>query len=137
MTNLEPVILGILETKQPDNVKELVQLVQQQVNSSLDEIEKELKRLHKKGLVSLEVPTHVEQNFISFISLRKSFWFWIIIGTTLLTFVSIVFVPETGTPLSYIRYVFGFILSALLPGYCLTETLFPKKPLWRGSVYTR
>ena len=127
MTSLQTVILDILETKQPDNVKELVQLIQQQVDSSLDEIEKEVKRLHKKGLVSHEDPTRHGQTFISFMSPRNSYWFWIIIVTSLLSFVSIVFIPETGTPLSYIRYVFGFILAAFLPGYCLTETLFPKE----------
>ena len=100
MTSLQTVILDILETKQPDNVKELVQLIQQQVDSSLDEIEKEVKRLHKKGLVSLEDPTSHGQNFISFMSPRNSYWFWIIIVTSLLSFVSIVFIPETGTPVA-------------------------------------
>ena len=49
MPSLETIILSILETKQPKNVKELVQTVQQQVSASVDEIEKEVKKLHKKG----------------------------------------------------------------------------------------
>ncbi len=126
MTSLEAVILDILETKQPDNVKELVKLVQEQVDASLEEIEKEVKRLHRKKLVSLEEPTH-HKTSISFLSPRKSRWFWIIITTSLLSFASIMFIPETGTPLSYIRYIFAFILVAFLPGYCLTETLFPRE----------
>ncbi len=126
MTSLEKVILDILETKQPENVKELVQLVQKQVDATLEDIEKEVKSLHKKGLVSLEEPTS-HKPFISFLSQKTSLWFWLIIGTSILSFISIMFFPETGTPLSYIRYIFAFVLAAFLPGYCLTETLFPKE----------
>ncbi len=126
MNSLEKIILDILETKQPDNVKELVQLVQEQVDATLKDIEKEVKSLHKKGLVSLEEPTQ-HKNFISFLSPKTSRWFWIIIATSTLSFISIMFFPETGTPLSYIRYIFAFVLTAFLPGYCLTETLFPKE----------
>ncbi len=127
MKSLEKVILDILETKQPKNVKELVQLVQEQVDATLQDIEKETKRLHRKGLVSLEEPTLQKENFSSFLAPRKSRWFWIVIGISLLSFVSILLIPETGTPLSYVRYIFAFVLVAFLPGYCLTETLFPKE----------
>ena len=127
MTSLESVILDVLDIEQPENVKQLVKLVQQQVDVSLDEIQKEVKKLHKKGLVSLEEPTHQKQNFIQFLSSKNNYWFWIIIATSLLSFASIAFIPETQTPISYIRYVFAFILVAFLPGYCLTETLFPKQ----------
>ena len=126
MNSLESVILDILETKQPNNVKELVQLVQKQVDATPENIEQEIKTLHKKGLVSIEEPT-IHKSFISFLSQKTSLWFWIIIATSIISFVSILSFPETGTPLSYIRYIFAFILAALLPGYCLTETLFPQK----------
>jgi uncharacterized membrane protein len=42
-------------------------------------------------------------------------------------FISILLIPGVGTPLSILRYVFGFILASFLPGYCLTEVLFPRK----------
>ena len=126
MKSLEKVILDILETKQPRTVKELVQLVQEQVDATLEDIEKEVKGLHQKGLVLLEEPRQKE-NFISFLSPRRGRWFWIVIGLSLLSFVSILFIPETGTSLSYLRYIFGFVLVAFLPGYCLNEALFPRE----------
>ena len=49
MSSLESVILGILETKQPENVKELVQLVQEQVDAKLEDIEKEVKVFTERG----------------------------------------------------------------------------------------
>ncbi len=126
MTSLEKTILEVLEQKQPRNVRELVQIVQEQVDATLQDIEEEVKRLHREGLVILEEPTAQEENFIRFLSPRKSRWFWLLITLSFLSFVSIMFIPETGTSLSYLRYIFGFVLVAFLPGYCLTETLFPK-----------
>jgi len=113
--------------KQPRNVKELVQLVQEQADATLEDIEKEVKNLHRKGLVALEEPTHHKEKFRSFLSPRNSRWFWILISASILSFISILFIPETGTPLSYIRYIFAFVFVAFLPGYCLTETLFPRE----------
>jgi len=127
MPSLETVILDILEAKQPRNVKELVQLVQEQADANLDDIEKTVKNLQRKGLVALEEPTRHTENFSSFLSPRSSRWFWIVIGTSILSFISILLIPETGTPVSYVRYIFAFVLVAFLPGYCLTETLFPKE----------
>jgi len=46
MPSLETVILDILEAKQPRNVKELVQLVQEQADATLDDIEKEVRNQH-------------------------------------------------------------------------------------------
>jgi len=86
-----------------------------------------VKKLHRKGLVALEDPARQSENFSSFLSPRNSCWFWIAIGTSILSFISILFIPENGTPLSYLRYIFAFVLVAFLPGYCLTETLFPKE----------
>ena len=127
MTLLESVILDVLETAKPENVEQLVRLVQNQVDSSLDEIEADIKKLHKKGMVSLEEPTILNQNFVQFLSTKDNYWFWIIIAASVLSFASIVFIPEGLGLISYIRYGFAFVLVAFLPGYCLTKTLFPKQ----------
>jgi len=127
MKLLDEVILKIVQTRQPKNVRELVQLVQEQVDASLDDIESEVKDLQQKGLLILEEPTTPVHRFSDFLSSRRSLWFWVAICLTFFAFISILFFPETGTPLSYLRYAFGFILAVFLPGYCLTETLFPRK----------
>ena len=126
MKLLEKTILEILELEQPNNVKELVQLVQKKVDATPEAIEQEIKALNAKGLVSLEDPS-IPKSLISFLSPKLNLWFWVIVIISVLSFVSILLFPETGSLLSYIRYVFAFILVAFMPGYCLTETLFPKK----------
>ena len=124
MKLLDEVILKIVETKQPKNVRELVQ---EQVDASLEDIASEVKDLQQKGLIVLEEPTTRPHRFSDFLSSTKSLWFWVTICLIFFAFISILFFPETGTPLSYLRYAFGFILAVFLPGYCLTETLFPRK----------
>ena len=126
MKSLETVILDILDATQPKNVKELVQLVQEQTDAKLEDIEKAVKSLHQKGLVALDEPAPHKEKLGTFPSLKEGRWFWIAIGTSILSFISILAIPETAAPLSYIRYIFSFILVAFLPGYCLTEALFPR-----------
>lgn len=126
MNSVEKAVLDVLDTKHPDTVKELILLVQEQVDASSETIQQHIKNLHKQGLVSLE-DQQEHKTFFSFISPKPSLWFWIIIAVSALSFVLVVMIPETEQPLSYVRYTFGFVLVAFLPGYCLTETLFPKK----------
>jgi len=127
MKSLETVVLEILEARQPKTVKDLVQLVREQIDVDLEEIKETVKSLHRRGLVALEEPVHRNESFSSFVSLKNNIEFWLVNVVSVLAFASIRLIPEAGTPLSYIRYIFGFILVAFLPGYCLTETLFPKK----------
>jgi uncharacterized membrane protein len=84
--------------------------------------------VQKQGNTTTEEgKNEVKENFSNFVSPKKSGWFWIAICLTALAFVSILLIPETGTALSYIRYIFAFIMVAVLPGYCLTQTLFPRE----------
>ena len=125
--SLSRVILKVIETKQPKDVKELVQFVQEQVDASLDDIKSEVKNLQRKEVVTLEESTTHANRLSNLLYSRKNVWFWFIVSFTILAFISIIFFPDSGSLLSYLRYSFGFILAAFLPGYCLTEVLFPKK----------
>ena len=124
---LESVILRVLETERPKNVKELIELVQQQVSASFNEVSREIKNLQQKELLVLENQKTIENRFLVGLFSRKDFWFWGTIIFAIITFISILIIPEVGTPLSYVRYAFGFIFAAFFPGYCLIEALFPKK----------
>jgi uncharacterized membrane protein len=108
-------------------MKELVHIVQEQVSASLDDITREVKNLQQKGVIALEEPVTLKNRFLDNLLSRKDTWFWATISLTILAFISISIFPEGETPLAYLRYVFGFILAAFLPGYCLTEVLFPRK----------
>jgi hypothetical protein len=125
MNSLEEAILDVLETEHPDKVKDLVKLVQKHIDATPEAIQHAIKELNKKGLVSIEEPSAGKPLF-EYISSKMSLWFWITIALSVVTILTIVTLPETGT-VAYVRYFFGFVLVAFLPGYCLTETLFPKQ----------
>jgi hypothetical protein len=129
MKPLADIILEVVETKQPTNVKDLIALVQKQAgNATISEITAEIKNLQQKQLITLEAPAATAtQGLAGLLLSRNNSWFWATLALAFLTFVSVLLVPAEGTPLSYVRYLFGFIFVVFLPGYCLTETLFPKK----------
>ena len=93
MQSLERIILDVLETKQPRNVKELVKLVQKKTNATLEDIEKTVKKLDQKGLVELREPISHTTKFNKFLFSKNSQWFWFTIGTSILSFISILFIP--------------------------------------------
>ena len=129
MKPLADIILEVVETKQPKNVKDLIALAQKQAgNATISEITAEIKNLQQKHLITLEAPAATAtQGLAGSILSKNNTWFWATLTLAFLTFVSALLVPAEGTPLSYVRYLFGFIFVVFLPGYCLTETLFPKK----------
>jgi uncharacterized membrane protein len=127
MESLEKTILQIIDKKQPKNVKELIQLVQEQSDASADDIKREIKNLQQRELITLEEAAAATSPLSSLLSSRKNLWFWVTVTLTLVALTSILFIPEAETPLSYVRYALGLVLAIFLPGYCLTETLFPKR----------
>jgi len=129
MKPLADIILEVTETKQPKNVKDLIAMVQKQAgDATVSEITAEIRNLQNKHMIALEAPSAPLAKGLTGVFLSKNnAWFWATLILAFLTFASVLFIPAEGTPLSYVRYLFGFIFVVFLPGYCLTETLFPKK----------
>jgi len=58
--------------------------------------------------------------------MKPNRWFGTIVLFTALTML-IAYVVPGDSPLFILRYVFGFIFVAILPGYCLVSVLFSKE----------
>ena len=129
MKPLAEIIVQVVETKQPSNVKELIELVRKQSTGSTDtEIAAEIRNLQQRQLITLETPmVPSPKKLHGLLMSRRTAWLWATLTLAVLTFASVMLIPATETPLSYIRYLFGFIFVVFLPGYCLTETIFQKK----------
>jgi len=54
---------------------------------------------------------------------KPTSWFGIIVLYTVLTLLSVYFIPN-DSPFSVFNYVFGFLFVAVLPGYCFVNLLF-------------
>jgi uncharacterized membrane protein len=59
---------------------------------------------------------------------KSSSWFGIIVLYTVLTLLSVYFIPN-DSPFSVFTYVFGFTFVAVIPGYCLVSLLFQEGKL--------
>jgi uncharacterized membrane protein len=57
------------------------------------------------------------------LTVKPTRWVGIILLFTLLT-LAIVYLIPSDSPLSAIRYAFGFVFVVFLPGYCLVNILF-------------
>ena len=55
--------------------------------------------------------------------LRLNYWFATILSLTMLTLLLVYLVPS-GSPLSPLNYIFGFVFVTFIPGYCLVNILF-------------
>ena len=60
--------------------------------------------------------------------MKPSSWFGIIVLYTVLTLLSVYFIPN-DSPFSVFNYVFGFIFVAVLPGYCFISLIFQEGKL--------
>lgn len=67
-------------------------------------------------------PSSLSRYFSSYYSL----WLWAVIGSILVTMISIYLLPQNA-PFIYLRYILGSIFVLYLPGYSLIEALYPKK----------
>lgn len=129
MKPLADIILEVIDKKQPKNIKDLIAQVQKQAGNATEaEIKAEIKNLQDKQLIALESPAPSQPMSLlgSLMSVRNA-WFWATITLTFLSFASILLIPADAIPVSYVRYLFAFISVVFLPGYCLTEALFPKQ----------
>ena len=60
--------------------------------------------------------------------MRGLTWFWIIITVSVLTVMSVFFIPTDEFPLAYIRNALGVLITFFLPGYALMKCLYKTKP---------
>ncbi len=56
--------------------------------------------------------------------MKPARWFGIIVLFTVVTMLTVYFVPSVS-PFFIFRYVFSFVFIMILPGYCLVSVLFP------------
>ena len=65
-------------------------------------------------------------SFSSEHSSKIAYWYWIIVGLTLITIVSVLGISTSGS-LALVRNVLGSFFLLFIPGYCLVRALFPSK----------
>ena len=123
-------IIQTVKEKNPENVDQLVKLIQEKFPLSEQQILNRVLKLQEKEKIQLkpyQIPT--PQKLTTYLSSSQASWYWITITFTLTTTLVIFIVPENALPLAYARYILGSIFVLWLPGYTFTKALFPEKEL--------
>lgn len=121
-------IIQIIDERKPQTVKELLNLVKEQLQIPDQEIVESILQLQSEGKISLaKKPQTAPPNLLAYLKTEQAYWFWITITTAIITVAVVFTVPEDFYPWVYIRYVLGAVFVLWLPGYTFIKALFPSR----------
>jgi len=123
-------IIQIVKEKKPDNIEQLVKLMQNKLSLPEREILDRVLYLEEKEKLQLK-PHQIAtpKKLTTYLGSSQTYWFWATIILAVITTVIVFIVPENVYPLVYARYILGSIFILWLPGYTLTKALFPTKEI--------
>jgi len=123
-------IIQTVKEKNPENVDQLIKLIQEKFPLSEQQILNRVLNLQEKEKIRIKPhQTPTPQKLSTYLSSSQASWYWITITFTLTTTLIIFTIPENAMPLAYTRYILGSIFVLWLPGYTFTKALFPEKEL--------
>lgn len=120
------IVENIVNSKHPGTVQELVRQAMVATSSDEEELIAMVKEMAADGSLNLQEPTRrIESAWDYLLTPTISMWLWTTLGVTALGVASTLLVQDSF-PISVIRWLLGSILVLFLPGYALTQLLFPK-----------
>jgi hypothetical protein len=127
-TQIKKLVVDIIRTEHPENVQQLISLIQKNQSFSEKEIADVLVDLESEdqlnfGQNELSKPVAFKNYVLS----QNAQWFWATIILAIVTAIT-VFAPTAFLPLLFLRYGFGVLFLSFLPGYAFIRILFVKKP---------
>lgn len=123
---LAQTITQLIIKKKPENVQQLVDLVRAETSIPRGEIIECIVKLQNQGKIKLkQLPEPPARQLSMHLKRYEGHWYWITLGFTLATAISVLTIAEDAYPLVYIRYVLGLIFILFLPGYAFTKAFFP------------
>ena len=123
-------ILDTVKDKNPNNVEQLVKLVQLEHPSTEQEITRHILDLQSQGKLVLKKETPpLPLTLNSYLLSTQAHWYWTIIVLAAATTTLVFTIPENAYPIIYARHVLGSVFVLWLPGYTFIKALFPAKEL--------
>jgi cation transport ATPase len=119
-------IIQTINTKKPETINELVNLVQQKFPLSEEELISillDLETENKIHFTKKDSPTTTSKGTYTFST--NALWYWITVALAIATAAAVFTIPEDSYPLVYLRQGLGIIFVLFLPGYALIKTLYP------------
>jgi len=122
-------ILQTVVEKKPENIAQLITLVQQEFHYSDKEILRRILTLQNERKIALKKEPVATTKLSTYLVSRKALWYWATLAFTAVTAALVLEAPENVYPIVYIRYVLGTFFVLLMPGYAFAQALFPAKKL--------
>lgn len=123
-------IIQIVKEKKPENVKQLIKLIQEKFPLSDQELLGHILDLQENGKIRFKPDqTLKSQRLTDYLRSGHAYWYWITIIIASTTALLVFVIPENAFPQVYARYFLGSIFVLWLPGYTFIKALFPEKEL--------
>jgi uncharacterized membrane protein len=122
-------IIDVMHKQTCQTVSDVVLALRQVDNGiTLEEIRYAINELKHNGKIALSEPV-VKGSFLNYIAnIYRSGPFWLTLIVSMLAVVTIYSTPQTD-PWSTIRIFVGSAFALFIPGYALTQLLFPTKDM--------
>lgn len=122
--DVEDLVLSVIRRRRPDNVQELILLVQKEVMITEDEVYKTLHKLEDQKRINYVEPLF-PITFRDYLFSFRSIWYWLVVAISIVCVITILLLTEDTYPLTYLRNAFGVIFVIFMPGYSLIKALYP------------
>jgi hypothetical protein len=127
-STVEEHIVQLIKGENPENIQQLIKLIQNKLVLSEKEAHKHVMRLVNEQKIKLtQPPKPVQSSLNTYLGSGKAYWFWITIALVAATTTAVFTISEDAYPIVYVRYALGTIFVLFLPGYALIKALFPSK----------
>jgi hypothetical protein len=124
-------ILEFINEKKPQSIRQLTQLLKENLDLSKEEIVETVLKLQAEGVIKLENQTLQSRTFATYLKTIEAVWYWLTIAVESITAALVFLIPESLYPWIYVRNILGLLFVLFLPGYSLIKTLF------HDSLYSR
>ena len=133
---LTKTIIQTVKEKEPQNVRQLITLVQGKLPGTTEEkIFEIVLILQRAGEIQLENQTlQVSTSFAAYLKTSQVLWYWTTIAVVVVTAAIIFTVPENFPPFSLVRNALGVLFVLWLPGYTSIKALFPSRVPIKAST---
>ena len=128
-SEINELITKKIRESSPNNVEELVKLVQSETDISKDKIVEAIMKLRDSNKIKLTLTKTKFNSLRSYIFSIQATWFWLEILLSSFSFFLILSLTERNTVLIYLRNLFGLIFVLFLPGYALLKAVLPSKQI--------
>jgi len=133
--DLTKIILRVINEKNPQSIKQLIEIVNYNHDYKEEEIVNSVLRLKTKGIIKFDNDIK-SWSFFNYLTSSGSIWYWTIISASLLSTISVFIIPEDLYPWIFARNFLGILLVLFLPGYAF-QRVFVKNDVNARSLLGR